>query len=114
MDTRQSWHQSCDAPVAFDIHEAQFVVHIDGGCRHETCSGAAWLIEAIVLQDDKRYQFPVLMSGSFIGQNTSAFRAELQALNEALRHTVQLLIPSLLPLQICDGNPHDFQSAVSL
>ena len=93
IDARQSWHQSCDAPIAFNIDQAQLVVHIDGGCRHETCSGAAWIIEAIVVQDDKRHQFPLFVSGTFIDQNTTAFKAELRALNEALQHTVQLLIP---------------------
>ena len=65
--------------------EANYVCHSDGGTRANSCSGAAWIIEARVVRDDERYIFPVAMAGVFLQGPVSSFLAEAIALDEAVR-----------------------------
>ena len=64
MDYKRSWLHNFKCPVVnFRTSEANYVCHSDGGTRANSCSGAAWIIEARVVRNDHRHvsllQWPV-------------------------------------------------------
>ena len=85
MDRKQDWLHSFTCPIVnFSPLEANYVCHSDGGARANSCSGAAWIIEARVVRDDQRHIFPVAMAGVFLRDPVSSFLAEAIALEEAV------------------------------
>ena len=85
MDYKRSWLHNFKCPVVnFRTSEANYVCHSDGGTRANSCSGAAWIIEARVVRNDHRHVFPVAMAGVFLQDPVSSFLAEAIALEEAV------------------------------
>ena len=87
MDIGNSWHRDLPSPLSsFSPHDANFICHSDGGTRGTTCSGAAWILEAVFDHDQHRHTFIVAMRGIFIASPVAAFTAESIALDDAVSY----------------------------
>ena len=47
----------------FDVAEANYIMHCDGGSRANSCAAAGWFLEAIVIRGQHKYTFPIGMCG---------------------------------------------------
>ena len=87
MDCKQDWQHNFKPTVQdFDVQNANLLYHSDGGTRGDTCSAAAWILEASVVKDNVRYTFPVVAGGTYLPEAVSSFLAESLALHDAIYH----------------------------
>lgn len=81
----------CDPPVELDWQTTDFICHSDGGMRGESCSAAAWYLEAVVTENGASSTFPLAMRGQFLKDPVSSFLAEAIALEDGMAYLSQLL-----------------------
>ena len=82
MDERKSWYQ-CFPFEPADLERCNLTIHTDGGTRANSCSAAAWCIEAVVRRGQYETTTTLMIAGTNIATPISSFTAEALALEEA-------------------------------
>ena len=95
MDLGQDWQEQLQS-VGVQINPscANFVCHSDGGTRPGSCSAAAWILEATVLENGLPTNHPIAPGGKYIGSPISPFLAEAIALDEATSYMSRFISTS--------------------
>ena len=84
MDLGEDWLEELQpASRQMSLWSANLTCHSDGGTRQGSCSAAAWILEAHVLEDGVPQVRPVARGGKYISMPVSSFLAEAIALDEA-------------------------------
>ena len=93
MDTARDWfYEYLEETAELDVQSCNLVCHSDGGTRGESCSAAAWFLEAVYVRSGLKYTVPVAMGGKYLSQAVSSFFSETIALDEALEFTSSLIL----------------------
>ena len=92
MDMGEDWHEDLQ-PAGGKISpwSANLICYSDGGTRQGSCSGAAWILEAHVLEDGLPQVRPIARGGKYISLPVSSFFFEAIALDEATSHLFGIL-----------------------
>ena len=92
MDEGRSWYQSfATASPDFNLGRCNLLIHFDGGTRAMKCSASAWYIEAHMVKEGMEIFLPIAMSGTYLSEPVSSFKAELIGLDEVCDLVVRLV-----------------------
>ena len=89
MDSQTDWTE--DSRNGLNAKDCSIVCHSDGGTRGQSCSGAAWFIEAVSCKNGRQQSDVLAMGGQFLEPAVSSFMAETIALDNAISVVFHML-----------------------
>ena len=104
MDNRVDWAEKIQVDrVGRNLRDFNIICHSDGGTRGQSCSSAAWCVEALSWQSGTQTAITLAMGGLFLERPVSSFLAETLALDNCIQTVLEMIAESDEHFPICSS-----------